>query len=68
MRFSVLVEFSFCGCAVVDGFCDAFEVSNGPSHPSAQRSSTRILALQLKISLSKISDLPFRSVLCLKLE
>ena len=37
----------FCGFAVVDDFFDSFEVSNGPSHPSVQWSSTRILALQI---------------------
>ena len=37
-----------------------FEVSNTPSHG--------FLFCKLKISLSKITDLPFRSVPCLKLE
>ena len=40
--------FFFCGFAVVDDFFDSFEVSNGPSHPSVQWSSTRILALQIE--------------------
>ena len=65
MRFSVfdrifvvvlLVVFFFCGFA--DDFF--FEVSNRPSHG--------FLFCKLKISLSKISDLPFRSVPCLKIE
>ena len=38
----------FCGFAVVDDFCDAFEVFNRPSHISVQWSSTRILALQIE--------------------
>ena len=38
----------FCGFAVVDVFFDGFEVSNRPSHPSAQWSSKRILALQIE--------------------
>ena len=46
----------FCGFAVVDDFF--FEVSNRPSHG--------FLFWKLKISLSKIKDLPFRSVPCLK--
>ena len=48
----------FCGFAVVDNFF--FEVSNRPSHG--------FLFCKLKISLSKITDLPFLSILCLKLE
>ena len=38
----------FCSFAVVDDFFDSFEVSNRPSHPSVQWSSTRILALQIE--------------------
>ena len=37
-----------------------FKVSNRPSHG--------FLFCKLKISLSKITDLPFRSVPCLKIE
>ena len=56
--FVCLFVVCFCGFAVVDDFF--FEVSNRPSHG--------FLFCKLKISLSKITDLPFRSVLCLKLE
>ena len=66
MRFSVfdrifvvvvllLLLFFFCGFAD-----DFFKVSNRPSHG--------FLFCKLKISLSKITDLPFRSVPCLKIE
>ena len=65
MRFSVfdrivvvVVVFFFFFCGFADEFF--FEVSNRLSHG--------FLFCKLKISLSKISDLPFRSVLCLKLE
>ena len=66
MRFSVfdrifvvvvVVVVFFFFCSFTDDF---FEVSNRPSHG--------FLFCKLKISLSKISDLPFRSVPCLKLE
>ena len=60
--FRFLTNFCCCCCfrgfAVVDDFF--FEVSNRPSHG--------FLFCKLKISLSKITDLPFRSVPCLKLE
>ena len=59
----------FCGFAVVDDFFDGFEVSNRPSHPSACSGVPNgFLLCKLKISLSKITDLPFHSVPCLKLE
>ena len=38
----------FCGFAVVDDFCDGFEVLNRTSHISGQWSSKRILALQIE--------------------
>ena len=53
-----------CCCCCFFFFCsftdDFFEVSNRPSHG--------FLFCKLKISLSKITDLPFCSVPCLKLE
>ena len=67
MRFSILIEF-FCGFAVVDNFFDGLEVSNGPSHPSVQWISKRILVLQIENFSSKITNLHFRSVPCLKLQ
>ena len=64
--FRFLIEFLlllFCCCCFFF-FCgfadDFFKVSNRPSHG--------FLFCKLKISLSKITDLPFRSVPCLKLE
>ena len=66
MRFSVfdrifvvvvVVVVVFFFCSFTDDF---FEVSNRPSHG--------FLFCKLKNSLSKITDLPFCSVPCLKLE
>ena len=55
MSFSVLIEFF----AVVDDFFDGFEVSNGPSHPSVQLSSTRILVLHIENLFLKLQTLRF---------
>ena len=64
MRFSVFDRIFVVVVVVVVFFCsftdDFFEVSNRPSHG--------FLFCKLKISLSKITDLPFCSVPCLKLE
>ena len=53
----VVVVFFFFAVLRMNFF---FEVSNRPSHG--------FLFCKLKISLSKITDLPFRSVPCLKIE
>ena len=69
MRFSVfnailflLLLFCLFVCLFVLRFCGGglffFEVSNRPSNG--------FLFCKLKISLSKITDLPFRSIPCLK--
>ena len=53
--FVVVVVFFFAALRMI-----FFKVSNRPSHG--------FLFCKLKISLSKITNLPFRSVPCLKLE
>ena len=73
MRFSVLVEFSFffwrfCGFAVVDDFLTALRFLMDPFIIPYSGVPHGFLLCKLKISLSKIKDLSFRSVSCLKLE
>ena len=43
----------------MDDFFDGFEVSNGPSHPSVQWSSTRILVLHIENLFLKLQTLRF---------
>ena len=67
MRFSVLIE-SFCGFAIVDNFFDGLEVLIDPLILPYSGVPHGFLFCKLKISLSKITDHHFRSVLCVKLQ
>ena len=69
MRLSVLVEFFFGGFAVVDDFLQtALRFLIDPLILPHSGVLHGFLLCKLKISLSKYTDLLFRSVPCLKLQ